>query len=83
MLSDGRHSTPNVALPIAMRFLALSALVLGPGMSLSAQTRTVPPAVQRGLETITAADVRRRIEIIAHDSMGGRDTPSRGLDLTA
>ena len=23
------------------------------------------------------------IEIIAHDSMGGRDTPSRGLDLTA
>jgi hypothetical protein len=32
---------------------------------------------------ITAADVARRIGIIAHDSMLGRDTPSRGLELTA
>jgi Zn-dependent M28 family amino/carboxypeptidase len=33
--------------------------------------------------TITARDVARRIGIIAHDSMMGRDTPSRGLELTA
>ncbi|MGH7580745.1 MAG: M28 family peptidase, partial [Gemmatimonadales bacterium] len=33
--------------------------------------------------TITASDVARRIGIIAHDSMLGRDTPSRGLELTA
>jgi hypothetical protein len=33
--------------------------------------------------TITKADVTRRIGIIAHDSMLGRDTPSRGLELTA
>ncbi len=33
--------------------------------------------------TITAADVSRRVGVIAHDSMLGRDTPSRGLDLTA
>jgi len=33
--------------------------------------------------TITEADVKRRIHVVAHDSMGGRDTPSRGLDLTA
>jgi len=33
--------------------------------------------------TITEADIRRRIEVVAHDSMGGRDTPSRGLDLAA
>jgi hypothetical protein len=33
--------------------------------------------------TLTAADVARRIGIIAADSMMGRDTPSRGLDLTA
>lgn len=33
--------------------------------------------------TITAADVRRRIHIIAHDSMMGRDTPSPGLTKTA
>src|SRR5262249_22808251 len=34
-------------------------------------------------KTITEADVRRRVFLIADDSMGGRDTPSRGLDLTA
>jgi hypothetical protein len=33
--------------------------------------------------TITADDVRRRVVIIADDSMLGRDTPSRGLELTA
>jgi hypothetical protein len=33
--------------------------------------------------SITAMDVARRIGVIADDSMLGRDTPSRGLDLTA
>jgi hypothetical protein len=33
--------------------------------------------------TITAVDVARRIGVIADDSMLGRDTPSRGLELTA
>src|SRR5439155_8766174 len=28
-------------------------------------------------------DVARRINLVADDSMGGRDTPSRGLELTA
>jgi Zn-dependent M28 family amino/carboxypeptidase len=40
-------------------------------------------AVERGAATITEADVARRIHIIADDSMLGRDTPSRGLELTA
>lgn len=48
---------------------------------------TTPLAAQSGLTqaagTITQADVARRVGIIAHDSMMGRDTPSRGLDLTA
>jgi len=66
-----------------MRFLALITLAVLPCASLDAQNGSIPPAVRRGLETITAADVKRRIEIIAHDSMGGRDTPSRGLDRTA
>ena len=39
--------------------------------------------VSRGAATITAPDVARRIGVIADDSMMGRDTPSRGLDLTA
>jgi peptidase M28-like protein len=39
--------------------------------------------LSRAAATITAPDVARRIGIIADDSMMGRDTPSRGLDLTA
>ena len=39
--------------------------------------------LSRAAATITASDVARRIGIIADDSMMGRDTPSKGLDLTA
>jgi hypothetical protein len=61
------------------RLLVLGlALMAGP---LSAQTST--PAAGRAAATITAADVARRIGVIADDSMLGRDTPSRGLELTA
>lgn len=37
----------------------------------------------RAANTITPPDVARRIGIIAHDSMMGRDTPSPGLEMTA
>lgn len=54
------------------------------GLGLSARdAASQARAKTGGLESITAADVRRRIFVIADDSMGGRDTPSRGLDLTA
>ena len=39
--------------------------------------------LHRAAATITAKDVARRVGIIADDSMLGRDTPSRGLDMTA
>jgi len=53
--------------------------------SLSAQTTAPrsPTPQSRAAATITAGDVARRIGIIADDSMLGRDTPSRGLELTA
>jgi hypothetical protein len=54
-------------------------LALGAPLALSAQA----PAVTRAAGTITEADVRRRISIIADDSMGGRNTPSPGLTKTA
>src|SRR3954465_4661738 len=61
------------------RFLVLGlALVAGP---LAAQTSA--PAVSRAAATIIAADVARRIGVIADDSMLGRDTPGRGLELAA
>jgi hypothetical protein len=39
--------------------------------------------LDRAAASITATDVAHRIGVIAHDSMAGRDTPSRGLELTA
>ncbi len=62
-----------------MRRLPLLGLLLV-ARSLSAQTSD---PLAHAAATITAADVARRIGIIADDSMLGRDTPSRGLDLTA
>jgi hypothetical protein len=46
---------------------------------LAAQSQDVAKAAA----TITAGDVTRRINIIADDSMMGRDTPSPGLEQTA
>jgi Zn-dependent M28 family amino/carboxypeptidase len=70
-----------------MRVIVIAALSLMPGfvpgVALLGQAPASSPAVRRALESITPADVKRRIEIIADDSMGGRDTPSRGLDATA
>ncbi len=40
-------------------------------------------AVVNAANSITPADIGHRIGIIAHDSMGGRDTPSEGLEKTA
>jgi len=37
----------------------------------------------RGVDTITAAQLRNYLTFIASDEMEGRDTPSRGLDTTA
>src|SRR3989442_1691454 len=40
-------------------------------------------ASQRGTDTITAAQLKDYLSFIASDLMEGRDTPSRGLDITA
>ncbi|MFN2571830.1 MAG: M20/M25/M40 family metallo-hydrolase [Gemmatimonadales bacterium] len=52
---------------------------------LSSALLQAPPAAsaQRAALTITPADIRRRIGIIADDSMRGRDTPSPELDEVA
>ena len=38
---------------------------------------------QRGVDTISANQIRDYLTFIASDEMEGRDTPSRGLDTTA
>jgi len=43
----------------------------------------ITSAVEEASNTITASDVIRRIGVLAHDSMRGRDTPSPELDKVA
>ena len=48
------------------------------------QKATAPSAAsQRGTDTITAAQMKDYLSFISSDLMEGRDTPSRGLDITA
>ncbi|HET9276165.1 MAG TPA: M20/M25/M40 family metallo-hydrolase [Gemmatimonadales bacterium] len=58
--------------------LALTLLCSAPALALAQNG-----ALKRAAETITEADVARRIGVIAHDSMGGRATGSPGLLKTA
>ena len=66
-----------------MRIAVLATILAAPALTIGAQARPLAPAVRNGLESITAADVKRRIGVIADDSMKGRDTPSPGLEATA
>src|SRR5947207_4830648 len=59
--------------------LRLLALTLLPGL-LAAQS---PASVRRAVQSITPDDIKRRIGIIADDSMRGRDTPSPELEKVA
>jgi hypothetical protein len=49
------------------------------------KTKKAPASttIQRGVDTIAAAQLRDYLTFIASDEMEGRDTPSRGLDTTA
>ena len=59
----------------------VAALVLAAGTLAAQAAEPVAPA--DAARSITASDVARIVGILAHDSMLGRDTPSRGLELTA
>ena len=58
-------------------------LVLGLALAAGPLRAQMAAPADRAAETITANDVAHHIGVIAADSMLGRDTPSRGLDLTA
>jgi Zn-dependent M28 family amino/carboxypeptidase len=57
--------------------------VLLTGSSLPAQMSGGGADVRRAAESITMADLREHMEVLAHDSMRGRDTPSPELMETA
>ena len=49
----------------------------------SKKAAAVSPTAQRGVDTISATQMKDYLTFIASDEMEGRDTPSRGLDTTA
>jgi len=65
------------------RTLTLAALSALAARALFAQAPEPAGPSVNAAGSITEADVARRIGILAHDSMAGRDTPSPGLELTA
>ncbi len=74
-------------MPTPMRTIAvmiLLALLPGFAAGLAAQAPAEVGRRDTGrAATITATDIARRVGIMAHDSMAGRDTPSPGLEKTA
>ncbi|MEQ1765553.1 MAG: M20/M25/M40 family metallo-hydrolase [Pyrinomonadaceae bacterium] len=48
-----------------------------------AQAVKITPAEKKIAEEITAAQLSSYLHFVASDAMGGRDTPSQGLDITA
>ena len=64
-----------------MRRCFLTAALLAVATPLAAQTAA--PGAAAAAATIKPGDVAHRIGVIADDSMLGRDTPSKGLELTA
>ncbi len=47
------------------------------------QTVKISPAKRKMADAITAAQISNYLYFVASDAMGGRDTPSQGLDITA
>lgn len=64
-----------------LSLFVLSSLLL-PGV-VACQTAAPSPSQRAAAQSITPEDIRRRVGIIADDSMRGRDTPSPELDKVA
>jgi hypothetical protein len=62
--------------------LLLAIALLAPA-SAFAQTVRITPAERRMASTITANQLKDYLYFVASDAMGGRNTPSPGLDVTA
>ena len=64
-------------------FVLLLAISLLAQTTALAQTVRITADERRAAETIQADKLSNWLHFIASDAMGGRDTPSRGLDITA
>jgi hypothetical protein len=73
---------------VVLLLISNIAVLLPPAFAQRKRDKNAPvsPAAlasQRGADQITAAQMRTYLSFIASDEMEGRDTPSRGLDITA
>lgn len=74
---------------MSLLILGFSSVPIAPQVLAQRKTSKAPKAApaslasQRGADTITAAQMKDYLSFIASDLMEGRDTPSRGLDITA
>jgi len=64
-------------------FLVLFLLIGLLSQSAFAQTVKITTAERKIAEAITASQLSNYLHFVASDAMGGRDTPSQGLDVTA
>ncbi|MDQ2975935.1 MAG: M28 family peptidase [Acidobacteriota bacterium] len=85
-----RRSVTALVLTSLLVFSFSPTLNFSSGSAVLAQrknkTQKAPPVsvvAQRGVDTITAAQMKDYLSFIASDVMEGRDTPSRGLDTAA
>jgi hypothetical protein len=75
-------------LTAALLLLAVSACASAPPPAAPSAPRptvaaTAPPAVVAAAAAITAAAVQQHVDVLASDSLRGRDTPSPGLEQAA
>jgi len=63
--------------------LALAVGLLLPTSSFAQTKVSITPAERKMAEAITADQLSSYLHFVASDAMGGRDTPSQGLDVTA
>lgn len=74
---------PRRSVRPVLALLAVAGLTAGPLAAQSAPRVPSDAAVRRAVETITEADIRRLVGLLADDSMRGRDTPSPELEKAA
>lgn len=66
--------------PVLSSLLTIAILI---PLTVFGQTVRISPADRKSAEAITAAQLSNYLHFVASDAMGGRDTPSQGLDVTA
>ena len=63
--------------------LILSVTLLAPSAAIAQTVVKITPSERKAAEAITAQQLSTYLHFVASDAMGGRDTPSQGLDITA